>query len=326
MKNTFKISILGLSLLLTLWSCDKKNDDVIEPIDPKNLPQVILFDDEEGGEEEDSDEASFTLTLLDKIDPDGEELGGKIIPLTSNVTVNFQVDDIEGFDNIGDYILGAEASYEIDDCEDEDVAVTFNTATGAGSVTFPAGAEEVEINFELNDGLFDDDDVNDDDRGFKVKITGVAGGDGKVLANTDLEFEYKVLDDEVIFNEWYFDIDDLENFKDIFGDANEDIADLEEGDIDEVKFEFGLNGFEIEIVLEEEELNDCNELENKTIEIEAEYDDLTDDDTSGDIKFIIEVDEDDKYEELEFEGTFEIVNGVMTITLDNGKSFSVYLD
>jgi hypothetical protein len=302
--------------LLGLWACDQKNEDVIEPLDPNARPQVILFDNEEEGVEEDNDGASFSLTLLDRIDPEGEELGGKVIPLTANVTVNFKVTDLEGFDKISDYILDVEASYEVDDCNDEDVTVSFNPTNGEGTVVFPAGAEEVEVNFELNDGLFDDDEVNEDGRGFKVQITGISGGGSNVVVNSDLEFELKVLDDEVIFAEWELDVDDeLADFKALFAEANEDVADLVANDIDGIKFEFGLNGFEIEIELEEEEENDCGELEQKTIEIEAEYDGLTDDDTSGEIKFIIEIDEDDKFEELEYEGTFEIENGVMTITL-----------
>lgn len=313
-------------MLLTLWSCDKRNAGVVEPIDPNNLPQVILFDEEEAGELENSDETSFTLKLLDRIDPTGEELGGKIIPLTSDVTVNFEITEFEGFDNIADYILGASAQYEIDDCNDGEVAITFNTTTGVGSVTFPAGVEEVEVNFELNDALFDDDEVNEDSRGFKVKITGLTNATN-VVANTELEFEHIVLDDDVIFGEWSFDIADLENLKDIFGDANEDIADLEEDDINEIKIEFGLTGFEIKIELVETELDDCGEEENIEIEIEAEYNDLTDDATSGDISFIIEKEnEDGSVEELEYSGTFEINNGVLTITLEDGKSFSVYLD
>ncbi len=317
MKNIFSYKTAGLVLLAFLWSCDQKNDGVISPIDPEKIPQVILFDDEEAGEEEDSDETSFKLTLLDKIDPEGKELGGKIIPLTANVTVNFKVTDIEGFSKISDYILSAEGSYEKDECNDEDVAATFNTSTGEGTVVFPAGAEEVEINFELNDKLFDDKIVNKDDRSFKVQITGVTGGNGVVVANKDLEFEHKVLDDDVIFSEWELDTKkDLKSFQNLFGSLHEDIAGLKENEIKGIKFQFGLNQLEIEVELEEEEENDCGEMENKTIEIEAEYDDLTDDKKEGDIKFIVEVEDEAGYvEEVEYEGSFKISGEILTITL-----------
>lgn len=317
MKNIFSYKTAGLALLVFLWSCDQKNDGVISPIDPEKIPQVILFDDEEAGEEEDSDETSFKLTLLDKIDPEGKELGGKIIPLTANVTVNFKVTDIEGFGKISDYILGAEGSYEKDECNDEEVAATFNTSTGGGTVIFPSGAEEVEINFELNDKLFDDKIVNKDDRSFKVQITGVTGGNGIVVANKDLEFEHKVLDDDVIFAEWELDTEkDLKSFQNLFGSLHEDIAGLKENEIKGIKFQFGLNQLEIEIELEKEEENDCGETENKTIEIEAEYDDLTDDKKEGDIKFIVEVEDEAGYvEEVEYEGSFKISGEILTITL-----------
>ena len=317
MKNIFSYKTAGLVLLAFLWSCDQKNDGVISPIDPEKIPQVILFDDEEAGEEEDSDETSFKLTLLDKIDPEGKELGGKITPLTANVTVNFKVTDIEGFSKISDYILSAEGSYEKDECNDEDVAATFNTSTGEGTVVFPAGAEEVEINFELNDKLFDDKIVNKDDRSFKVQITGVTGGNGVVVANKDLEFEHKVLDDDVIFAEWELDTKkDLKSFQNLFGSLHEDIAGLKENEIKGIKFQFGLNQLEIEVELKEEEENDCGEMENKTIEIEAEYDDLTDDKKEGDIKFIVEVEDEAGYvEEVEYEGSFKISGEILTITL-----------
>ncbi|NBA85355.1 hypothetical protein GVN16_06255 [Emticicia sp. CRIBPO] len=317
MKSIFSYKTAGLVFLAFLWSCDQKNDGVISPIDPEKIPQVILFDDEEAGEEEDSDETSFKLTLLDKIDPEGKELGGKIIPLTANVTVNFKVTDIEGFSKISDYILSAEGSYEKDECNDEDVAATFNTSTGEGTVVFPAGAEEVEINFELNDKLFDDMIVNKDDRSFKVQITGITGGNGVVVANKDLEFEHKVLDDDVIFAEWELDTKkDLKSFQNLFGSLHEDIAGLKENEIKGIKFQFGLNQLEIEVELEEEEENDCGEMENKTIEIEAEYDDLTDDKKEGDIKFIVEVEDEAGYvEEVEYEGSFKISGEILTITL-----------
>lgn len=317
MKNKLNYKIPGLALLLLLAGCDEKNEGVVIPIDPEKIPQVILFDDEEAGEEEDSDETGFKLTLLDKIDPEGEELGGKIIPLASEVTVNFKISDIEGFGKISDYILGAEGSYEVDDCNDKSVVTNFNTSTGVGSVVFPAGAEEVEVNFELNDALFDDEVVNKGDRSFKVQITGITGGNGGVIANTDIEFKHKVLDDDVVFAEWELDVSsDLKNFKDLFGDLDGDLKGLTEKDIKGIKFEFGLNELQIEIELEEEEENDCGEMENKTIEIEAEYDDLTDDAKEGDIKFIVEVEDEDGYiEEVEYEGSFKIVGEIMTITL-----------
>src|SRR5687768_18588261 len=101
---------------LLFFSCDKKNDDLVKPLSASEFPQVIRLSDEGDGELEDEDKFSFKITLSDRTDPDGDELGGKVVPLKEAVTVQFHVKEFEGFSNLSDYMLGAEAFYEIDDC------------------------------------------------------------------------------------------------------------------------------------------------------------------------------------------------------------------
>ncbi|NJO03594.1 MAG: hypothetical protein HC880_19635 [Bacteroidia bacterium] len=108
-------------------------------------------------------------------------------------------------------------------------------------------------------------------------------------------------------------------FKALFGLVNEDIANLSADDVEEIIFEFGALELTIEVVLkEEEEVSECGEteMENIVIEIEGEYEELTDDDLAGDIEFVGEVENDDEtVSEFTYAGAFGIENGVLTLTL-----------
>jgi hypothetical protein len=311
-----------LALAIGTAACTRENDEVVLPIPYEEFPQIIVFDDEEDGDLEDSDEAAFVLTLIDRIDPDGEELGGKIIPLTADVTVEFEVEAV-GFSNLADYILGWEASYEVDDCESEDVTVSFDPATGKGSVVFPADVEEIEVVFELNDAQFDDDVQNGDDRGFEVTLTSLNSSGQNVLVNPEAGFEWKVLDDELIFGKWALDLSapgNFENMKAMLGLVDADIAELNLADVDEVEFEFELLEAKFVIVLKEEEtVEECGEIEtvNVEIEVETEYEELTDDDTAGEIELVGDVEDDEeRVTEFVFKGEFSIENGRLTLTLE----------
>src|ERR1700754_1529791 len=104
--------IIAFCCILFSLSCDKKNDDLLDPLTSDKFPQVIVFSDEGDGELEDEDKFSVSLTLLDRVDPDGEELGGKVVPLEEDVTVSFAITEKEGFSNLADYIKGVSAFYE----------------------------------------------------------------------------------------------------------------------------------------------------------------------------------------------------------------------
>ncbi|GAB4412382.1 MAG: hypothetical protein OHK0039_18340 [Bacteroidia bacterium] len=316
-------------MLLVLVGCDRLNDGVIYPIDLDDYPQVLRFDDDGDGDIEDGDKVEIVLSLLDRRDPEGEELGGTTVPLTADATVTFQVVDAEGFDNLGDYLLDWSAYYEIDDCTTSDDAgidlgLAFDIATGIGSVRFPKDVEEVIVEFELSDARFDDDVVNGDGRGFKVVLLEIASAGGESVAvNPDLEFEYVVLDDELIFGKWALDTGDPAQFAAfvaLFGLVDEDIAALTAAEVDEIEIEFKYAEVGVVVVLKEEEtVEECGDIEvvNVEIEVEGEYEELTDDDLEGDIEFAESIEQEDGSEiEFVYAGTFKIEGNQLTLTLE----------
>ncbi|MDX2283378.1 MAG: hypothetical protein NW241_04415 [Bacteroidia bacterium] len=319
------LPLLCAAALLAAQGCTQENDGVILPMDYADFPQILAFDDEESGDLEDSDEAGFVLKLLDRIDPDGEELGGRIVPLDAGVTVEFEV-EAEGFSNLADYLLGWEAFYEVDDCTTSsdlniDLGLAFDPATGRGSVTFPAEVEEIEVVFELNDALFDDDVQNGDARGFAVTLTGTSSG--QVLVNPEAGFEYLALDDELIFGGWELDLalpGNFEALQALLGLVNEDAAALAAADLDKAEIEFGLLEavFKLELT-ETETVEECGEIETVPVEIEVEteYESLTDDATEGELELIGEVEDDaGRVTEFVFAGSFRIEGGQLILTLD----------
>jgi hypothetical protein len=316
-------TILAIGCILLSLSCDKKNDDLLTPLSSEEFPQVIVFADEGDGELEDEDKFSVNLTLLDRKDPDGEELGGKVIPLDEPVTVHFAVKEKKGLTNLTDYIKGATAFYEVDDCTTMDIDLQFDVNTGTGSVTFPADVEEIEIEFETDDALFDDDEFNDDERSITFMLTGIDGSDAKVSVNKSGSFKYNVFDDEGIYGEWELDVDDADafaKFKELFGLINEDIRDLDADDVEEIALEFEYGEVKAIVVLKEtEQVDECGDIEtvNKVIEIETEIEDIDDDSEEGDVEFgeVLELDN-GAFREFAYKGSFSITNGKLSITLE----------
>lgn len=327
MKNVYIYGcILAAAMLIT--ACDKKNEDLVTPLSADQFPQVIVLSDEGDGGLEDEDKFSCKLTLLDRVDSSGKELGGKVSPLKEAVTVTFNVTEFEGFDKLSDYIKGAEAFYEIDDCttsadEGIDVPVQFDAATGIGTVTFPAGVEEVEIEFEVAEDLFDDDVFNKDKRELTIQLTGISNNTGNVQVNKTASFTYSVQDDEAIYGEWELDVNDAQEFarfKELFGLINAEVKDLNATDVKEIILEFKFEEVKAIIVLKEtEEVNDCGKIktQNKEIEIEAEIEELADDETEGDIGFgeTLELDN-GSFKEFAYKGSFTIVGNQLTLVLE----------
>ncbi|RYE16545.1 MAG: hypothetical protein EOP51_25590, partial [Sphingobacteriales bacterium] len=249
MKN---IGYFILSLLmLVLTACDKKNSDVVTPKTGDAFPQIINFSDEGDGAVEDEDKFSFKLTLADRVDPDGKSLEGRIVPLKATARVSFEITDFEGFIKLSDYIKEAKGFYEIDDCttsEDTgvDLHLVYDAATGKGSVDFPAGVEEIEIEFETDADLFDDHILNTAARKLEIKLTLVDANGQKVVVNAANKFEYEVFDDEAIYGKYELDVDDaaqFEKFIELFGLVNEDIKGLKAADVDEINIEFEYGEF-----------------------------------------------------------------------------------
>lgn len=309
-------------------ACDKKNDGLVTPILEQNFPQILLLSDEGDGELEDEDKFSFKITLADRPDPEGIELGGKVVPLEKDVTVNFEVSSFDGLPVLSNYLLDAKAFYEIDDCttsEDEgiDLKLVFNKNTGKGSVTFPKGIEEIEIEFETNDGLFDDNLFNSINRKLEIKLTSVAANEQKVVVNDQLKFEYLVLDDEGIYGEYELDVNDqqqLEKYIKLFGLVNEEVRGLKAADIEEIKIEFQYGEFKALIVLKEtEQINECGQTDvvNKEIEIEGDLEEIDDDKLAGDLEIVGNIElENGKEQEFSYKGSFKLVNGKLELILE----------
>ncbi|WP_207434177.1 hypothetical protein [Sabulibacter ruber] len=326
MKN-IKFWALAGAFLYALSGCDDKDDNVVTPLMDVAYPQVLLLSDEGNGDLEDEDKFSFKITLADRVDPQGEELGGKVVPLEKDVTVQFQVTDMEGFSKLSDYVKDWTAFYEIDDCttsEDQNINLnlTFDPATGIGSVRFPAGVEEIEVEFETDEDLFDDDTFNAESRGLVLKLVGLNANGQNVVANTTNAFEYKVLDDEGVYGEWEVGVDDateFQNFKNLFGLINEDIKHLDADEVEEITLSFEYGEWKAEVKLKETEMvEECGEVEeeNKVIEIEAEFEELEDDKLEGDLEFAESIEQEDGSEiDFAYAGSFKVQGKRLTLTL-----------
>lgn len=311
--------IYTLLAVVMITACDKKNDDLVYPL--KDFPQVIKFDDEGDGDLEDEDHFSFVLTLNDRMDPTGGEPAGKVVPLSQNVTVEFEILEFEGFDNLADYVKGWKAFYEIDDCTDsDDLPMEFDLSTGKGTVQFPAGVEEIEVEFETDDSFFDDDMMNEGERTITVDLKNVQGSNS-VVVNSGTSFKYEVLDDETVHGDWELDASDagqFEAFKSLFGLVNEDIAGLNADDVDKIEISIEYNEVTVVVELKETEMvEECGETEevNKTIEIETEIEELELNTTEGDIETVGEVETDDSVKEFVYSGSYTVTGNQLELTL-----------
>ncbi|WP_290789929.1 hypothetical protein [Flavihumibacter sp. UBA7668] len=327
MKN----NLLLLSSLFMLFciGCDKKNKDLVLPVKPEKFPQVIRFADEIGGELEDSDEFSIDLTLVDRVDPEGEELGGKVVPLQQDVRVFFTVSDNMGIDDLASYIKAGTALYEIDACtssEDEgiDLDFQFDPATGNGSVVFPKGVEEMELVFEVDEDYLNDAVLNEEERAIEFKLVSVDAATENVVVNTALSFTYEVLDDEGVHGAWELDLENTAQFaafKELFGLVNEDIAALNLADVEKIEITFELEEVKVLVELKETELLDeCGETEevNKVIELELELEELSTLTSSGELEATGELElEDGSLLEYVLAGEFSILDNELKLELTN---------
>jgi len=314
-------------MLMLLSACEKKNDDLVSPLVEQDFPQILLLSDDGDGELEDEDKFSFKITLADRVDPSGKELGGKIIPLEKDVTVNFEVSSFKGFATLSSYLVDAKAFYEIDDCttsEDKgiDLKLVFDKTTGKGSVTFPKGVEEIEIEFETNDKLFDDQVFNTSSRKLEIKLTSVSPNGDLVVVNNTNKFEYEVLDDEGIYGEYELDMSNqqqFDNYIKLFGLVNDKVKGLKINDVEEIKIEFQYGEFKAIVVLKQtQNVAACGKVkvENVEIEIEGDLEELDDDKLSGDVEVVGGIEQANGNEkEFVYKGSFKLVNGNLELKL-----------
>ncbi len=337
--KTLKTIITFFAAALVLASCDRKDEDLIEPRDPSDFPIVILLSDEEDGDMEDNDEVGIGLEILPVWDEATRDLEGKIPTPNTDLRISFEVFNPSGFSSFGEYILGGDAIYEIDDCTDSsdegiDLNFAFDASAGTGSFDWPAGVEELEIVLEVNESAFDDAIANTEERGFSLRIIAIegAGAGTDVRLNRDIEYTYFALDDESLFGEWELDFsnpDQFAAFTALFNQLNEDLPGLSISDIEAVEFEFDIEAMVVKVVLLETFEDECEpgEFENEELEVEAEYDFGFDElfgAQSGELEFEGEAEFDGVPEEFTLAGNFQIESdGTLTLTLsgetENGE-------
>ena len=317
--------LIAVSVVL-VTACSKQKFEHTAVLDAEDFPKQMVLDEEDAGDLEDTDKASFEIKLTDGIDPEGMELSGKPQVLEAATTVQFQLKDPEGFSNWNEYILDGTAFYEVDDCTtSEDLGVdlqfTFDPATGSGSVIFPAQVNSIEIELELEPAIMDDAVENSDDRGFTFSLTAIGAATDKLVLNTDIETTFRLYDDEKVFGSWELDHNDaaeLSNIIDLFTVANSDFSGLTATDIDNIEAEFAFDEFKLVITLAETEtVDECGTPEqvNLEIELEGEWEELSDA-TSGTAHFIVEREEENGFiTEVEYEGEFERIGNTLTLTL-----------
>lgn len=323
-----KIILFLTAASLVITGCDKENTDLVKPLSSELFPQVIKLDDEGDGGLEDEDKFSVKITLNERQDPTGEEIAGTVVPLNEEVRVFFELTELEGFSTLSDYVRGATAFYEIDDCttsEDQniDLDVQLDLATGKGSVLFPKAVTEIEIVFETDDSFFDDNTLNTEKRELAVSLTGVRAPTGSnVVINPARKFTYTIQDNEAIHGDWELDhnnVDQFAAFKELFGLVNEDIAALQASEVDKIEIAFEYDELKVKVTLvETETITECGQTEvvNKEIEVEAELAALSTLSADGEVELEGEIEQGDgSIAEFKYAGSFVISGSVLTLTL-----------
>lgn len=316
MKKFINKTILVAIALLMLNSCYEQD---LQPVTEEDFPLQILLDLNEGGAYESDDDFGLNVSFdggVDEItDQNGEVItgspGGTRGPASTDLVVEFVIENLEGL-TLGTDVTIDEVIYEIDDCTEGSADFTFNN-DGTGTFTIPAGVEEVEIVFALDDSAIDNDIENTEDKGFELTLTGIQGSPAGVLLNINNVFEYTVLDDEAVFNEWTLDHEDadlLNDFISTFSPVLEELEGLTSSEIDEIIFEYGYSEVKILVVLTETEMvEECAETDEVNLELEIEGEFEVED---GEIEMVLENADGD---EFTYSGTFLVTQGPLMLSL-----------
>jgi hypothetical protein len=298
----------------TLLSC--ADNSLEETPNDGNFPFQLLLDAEEGADLADAEDYSVEIKFADYL-PDAT------LP-KSAITLGYTLSDLEG-DMIGNVTIDKIVyEVEMDDCiYERELNFTKDTDGLSGTITLSPDADlnTVPSSFEIVFTLPGEDATKGS---FKFELTDLTSNENVVLGSPRV-FEYEVLDNDVA-GEWEFEItseEDLESFKSIFGHLNADLEKLTLGDITgkvKAEFEFEEMKFEIELS-QEEEITSCEngetetEVENKVIEIEADYN-AEDGEIELEGSHVIVNDEGIEEKELDFivEGEYEINEDDETLT------------
>lgn len=257
--------ILIFASVLTLAGCADNELDVT-PND-SNFPFQLIVDTDEGGDLADAEDYGLEIKFADYL---GE------LP-SETITLYY---DIEGEDSFENVVAIDKVVYEveIDDCvyerelDFDPIAKTITVISDSDLGTVP---EAFEVVFLLPG-------TDDTEGNFEFTIIDLQSTNKNIIVGEPSAFEYEVLDNDVA-GEWVWELsseDDLESFKDVFSVVSPDLADLAFEDILEddgvriirIQFEYGEMKFEIELAEEETVCEEGeSEIENKQLEIEAEY-------------------------------------------------------
>jgi hypothetical protein len=274
-------------------SLDEKPND-------SSYPFQLVLDEEEGGTLAGESDYAVEVTFADYI---GE------LPAES-VTLSFEITDVQAeWLNI---LTVDKVVYEVevDDCTFErEIPFTMDADNLSGTITLLSD-EDLKTLPESFEVVFVLPEENEGVGAFTFTITGVESSNENIIAGMPAEFEYETLENDVA-GEWEIEITDEEqfnSFKEVFGQLNNDLEALEFSDITgAVTLEFEYSEVKISLELtEEEETTFCEdgeqvtEVENKVIEIEAEYE-AEDGELSFEGSHFIVGDDGEIEEELDFQ-------------------------
>jgi hypothetical protein len=106
----------------------------------------------------------------------------------------------------------------------------------------------------------------------------------------------------------------------LFGLVDDDIKDLKASDVDKIEISFEYD--EVKVVVElkaTETIIECGQTEvvNKTVEIEADLEELETLSASGDVEFVGEIEQDyTTLKEFVYSGGFKITNKILELELE----------
>lgn len=239
--------------------------------DDNKFPLQLVLDAEEGSDLPEAEDYSLEVTFADYL-PD------QSLP-DDEIVLMYSISDLEG--DMPGAVSIDKVVYEVDieDCvyERELQFTIEDDLTGTIFISADEDLESVPESFEI---VFTLPGLEGTEGAFVFKITGIETNDNLILGSP-LAFEYEVLENDVA-GEWELTIATAEEFdtwKEIFSPVSGVLEDISFDDITgkiTAEFEFEEMKWIIELK-ETEEITVCEdgetetEIENKVIEIEAEY-------------------------------------------------------
>lgn len=264
MKKIYSVFIV---LLVLIAACGD-NDLGVDPKN-ENYPFRLVMDADEGADLPGAEDYDIEVAFADYLGDLPNE------PITLTYEISDLEDDMDGAVEIDKIVYDV----ELDDCVYErELDFTVDGLTGTITLAPDPDLGSVPESFEIVVTLPGDEDA---EGSFVFTITSLQTESRNVILGLPASFEYEVLDNDVA-GEWELELateEEFNAFKEVFGVLNTELNGLEFADITgkiTAEFEFEEMKFVIELA-EEEEITTCEdgdietEIENKIIEIEAEY-------------------------------------------------------